>query len=314
MKKDIQSILVIVNPTSGQVKHKFPIIDQLLGIKRRKNQSLCPTDAIEMIQAFFRDTSISLTIKTAESSVHATEISKQAVHDNIDAIIVVGGDGTINAVVNGIAHSNVALGVIPFGTANVFSLEFDLPLDINLACQKVLDGHCTQIDLGRLNDNYFCCMSGIGFDAFVIQKADRYLKRIYGALSYIIVAFKEYLFYPFQPIYITVDGNPEPKKGYFVIVGNSKYYGGQMVFSPKASPTDGYLDVCIFKYKHILHTIFSILKMKFGMINHSSIEYFQAKTIQIKKSGDHNIHIDAEYACKTPATISISERALWVIC
>ena len=313
--RDIQSILIIVNPNSGNIKHRFKLVDYFLGIKRRKNPSLSPTDTIEIIEDFFEKTHIDISIETTKQPGHATKLAKAAVDQNIDAIIVVGGDGTINEVINGISHTDIALGVIPFGTANVFSLEFNLPLEINDACQKIMDGKCKKIDLGKMNGKYFSCMTGIGFDAHVIKCADRYLKRVFGALSYILIGIKEYFTYKFNPIVLKIDDNPTPINGYIVIIGNSKYYGGQMVFAPKADPTDGLLDVCVFKYKNIVPTLLGIIQMKLGIIKHNAfIKYYQAKSIQVDQSGAHKIHIDAEYTCNTPANISVQANALWVIC
>ena len=234
--------------------------------------------------------------------------------EDTSLVIVVGGDGTINEVVNGMANTSTQLGVIPFGTANVFGLAFNIPMNIEDACLKIIHGQRRTIDLGRINGTYFACMAGVGFDAFVIQKADKKLKKMMGALSYVLIAFWEILRYQFYPILFTVDNSLTPRKGYFLIISNTKYYGGDLVVAPNASPNDGKLDACIFTGRGLLRTIWYGVQMKLGRINQTKdVEVIQCNSIRIRRFGEHSIHADAEYIGQSPAKITIAKQALTIV-
>ena len=168
--------------------------------------------------------------------------------------------------------------------------------------------------MGRINGTYFACMAGVGFDAFVIQKADKKLKKMVGALSYVLVALWEILKYRFYPIMFTVDNQLTPKKGYFLIISNTKYYGGDFVVAPHASANDGKLDACIFTGRGLLKTIWYGIQMKLGKISSSKdVEVIQCNSIRIRRFGNHSIHADAEYIGQSPAKITIAKEALTIV-
>lgn len=314
LKTSIKQVHVIINPYSGSSKKKFPFLNFILGIRDKTKKPLTHKDIITKIKNQFSNTDIDIKFFLTENKSHATNLAKQAVTKNVDVVIAVGGDGTINEIINGISNTPVILAAIPFGTANIFCLEFNYTTKIENICKKVIKGNYTKIDLGVINGKYFACMAGIGFDAFVIKKADQYLKRIYGPLSYIAVAIKEYLNYPFNPIILTIDGQKETIKGVLVIVGNIKYYGGSLIIAPQADPKDGFLDVCVFKYHGIFNILNYGIKMKLGTLkNSNNVSYFRTKKLKINPIGNHSIHTDAEYYCKGPAYISIAEQALRII-
>jgi diacylglycerol kinase (ATP) len=312
--KVFKNAKLIVNPNSGKGKNKFPLIESLLGIRSDQQRSFSVDEVVKYVSDYLENHDIRSQVCFTERAGHATELATSSLDETIDLVVAVGGDGTINEVLNGLARSDMPMAVIPLGTANVFSLEFGIPSDIEKACRIIVEGNVQSIDLGRLGKKYFVCMAGVGFDAFVIKKADRYLKRVLGAFSYMLVAMKEFLTYRFYPIFLTIDDQPIPRKGYFVIVGNTKYYGGQFFATPHADPSDGYLDVCIFRYKNVLSALIYIFNMKFGRITENlSVEYFKAKKIKIEESGHHSVHVDAEYLCETPVEILVEPNSLWIV-
>jgi len=313
-KRRFKNANVIINPISGRGKNKFSLIDLFLGINSERNHSMSSEDVANFVSSYLKENDINSKSCFTEGPGHAITLAKDAVAESVDLVVVIGGDGTINEVINGLATTNIPLGIIPMGTANVFSLEFNIPSNIEEACKKIVNGNCQKIDLGRVGKRYFGCMAGVGFDAFVIKKTDRVLKRVLGALSYILVAIKEFISYRFRPIILKIDDESKSRKGYFVIVGNTKYYGGQFFATPQADPLDGYLDVCIFRYKNIVSALVYIFNMKFGKImSNLSTDYFKAKKISISKKGKHSIHVDGEYLCEAPVDIAIEPNALWIV-
>ncbi|MCK5214433.1 MAG: YegS/Rv2252/BmrU family lipid kinase [Candidatus Omnitrophica bacterium] len=313
-KHSYKKAMIIYNPKAGQGMSLSPILQDLLGIKRRKFEIYqSREDYLKKICEYFRKYDIKAEVSATEYAGHATQISRDCKKKGYDLVVAVGGDGTINEVINGLAGSDVTLGVVPMGTANVFGLEMKLPVEIDAACQVIASGHTKRIDLGQANERYFACMAGIGFDAHVLKKADTKLKKIYGALAYAIVGIAELFTYRFRQIVIKIDDQPIRRKGYFVVVGNGKYYAGDMMFASKADLTDGYLDVCIFKHNNLI----SVFNYLFGfdrrnIDKHLSMEYFQCKKITIFKKGKHSVHVDAEYLSETPVEIKVCPQALKV--
>ncbi|MBP9854141.1 MAG: YegS/Rv2252/BmrU family lipid kinase [Candidatus Omnitrophica bacterium] len=310
-----KKVMIIYNDKAGQGLALSPFLKNLLGIKYRKfelhpSNEECINQAKKYLVSYGIDTDVSAT----KAKGHATELAKKCVQEGYDLVIAAGGDGTINEVINGLAYSNTALGVIPLGTANVFGIEMKLPVEIKAACQIIASGNIRTIDLGQANGRYFVCMSGIGFDAHVLRKADSKLKKAYGALAYLIVGISQLFTYPFRRIIIQIDDQPIRRKGYFIVIGNGRYYGGDMMFASKADLTDGYLDVCIFKYRDL----FSVFNYLFGsnrgkVDKHLAVEYFQCKKAVVFGKGKHPVHVDAEYLCKTPVEFDICPLSLKVV-
>jgi len=308
-----RNILLIVNPNAGQINKVFKWFNAIIGWNKI-NKSNTIQDQINSVINFFEDHGCKIDYAITKKKGDATRFAKKASSEAVDTIIAMGGDGTINEVVNGMIHSKSKLGVIPYGTANVFGLSFNLPTRLKNACNVILNGQSKSIDLGSINGHYFVCMAGVGFDAYIIKKADKALKKTIGALSYVVLAMLEYYRYKFHPIVIKVDDDPTPKKGYFMIICNTKYYGGKFVISDKTDPADGLLDICLIKDQGFFTAIKCSVQLALGKIKKGPmVEKFQCKKVHIRAFGRHRMHCDAEYIGHTPAKVIIHPNALRII-
>lgn len=314
-KHQYKKVKLIYNPNAGRGKQMSPFFKKMLGIKYRKFEVYQDREQYFIkIKKYLSNYGIEIETQQTQSQGHATQIAKDCVEQGYDLVIAAGGDGTVNEVVNGLANSEVVLGVIPMGTANVFSIEIDLPMEIKALCQVIAQGNIKKIDLGKVNDRYFICMAGVGFDAYVLKKSDSKWKKIYGALAYIFIGIWNLCTYKFKKIIITIDDQPISRKGYFLVVGNGKCYGGDMSFTSQASLDDGYLDICIFRYKNIPAIFNYLLGINRGKIDkHVIVDYFKCKEVIIHKNGNHPIHVDAEYLCDAPAQITVCPASLNVV-
>jgi len=312
-----QKAMIIYNPESGQGLGLSLIFKALLGIKRvclPKCEARAPESSVRPIQAILREYGIEAEVALTTHPGSGVELARQSVEAGCDVVVVVGGDGTINEVVNGLAGSETVLGVIPAGTANIFSLQMQLPTDVRAACRVIAEGSIRRIDLGRARDRYFLCMAGVGFDAYVIKKTDSRLKRLTGAVAYAWVAVRRFFSYPFRTIVLRVDDQPALRRGYLLIVGNGKYYGGDMMIMPSADMADGYLDVCLFKRKQWWNLIGYLWGLRRGALErYIDVDYFKCRKLHVWEKGHHYVHVDAEYLCRTPVTISVEPGALRVI-
>lgn len=312
MKKP-NKIKVIVNPVAGQGRQASWLARHLLGFRHGNTSGLTTEEIMRIISATFSEYGVKPDFALTDGAGDAKKIAKKCARHNYDAILAVGGDGTINEVINGIAGTDLVLGVVPLGTANIFAIQMNLPGEIEEACKVLFEGKVITIDLGRVNKHYFACMAGIGFDAYVIKVADYRMKRFFGAISYVFAALLSYFSYRFTEIKIKIDGQKIKRHGHLVLVFNGKYYGGQMVMAPKADLDDGYLDVCIFKCKNI----FSFISYAYGIFKgnlhkYTTVEYYHCKKFSIKGTARHSLHADAEYIGETPAKIRICPKFLKV--
>lgn len=305
---------IIYNPKAGQGMPMSPVLQDLLGIRRRKFEVYSSREGyLEKIQEYFSKYKINFDVTATEYKAHATEIARKCTEEGYDLVVAVGGDGTINEVINGLVGSDVTFGVIPLGTANVFGSEMKIPIEIEAACQAIASGNTRTIDLGKANDRYFACMAGVGFDAHVLRQADTKLKKIFGGLAYIIVGITQLFTYRFRQIVIKVDDQPIRRKGYIAVIGNGKYYAGEMMFASKADLCDGYLDLCIFRHTNPISVFNYLFGFSRGNIDkHLDVEYFQCKKMTVFKKGNHAVHVDAEFLKETPVEIKVCPKALRV--
>lgn len=191
---------------------------------------------------------------------HATTLAREITsqHDHC-TLVVLGGDGTINEVVNGITDfSKVTLGYIPIGSSNDFARSLKLSTDAMTAIQNILNPTTYKnINIGAITysdkKRRFAVSSGLGFDAgicheVVISKAKVFLNKLHlGKLSYVVVALRQLAAQKPEPMTVILDDDKkhEFKKVYFATAMNNKYEGGGFMFCPKANPDDDILDVIV---------------------------------------------------------------------
>ena len=251
------------------------------------------------------------TVQTTAARGDARSIAEWAVRRGFRTVVAAGGDGTINEVVNGLAGSDVALGILPVGTMNVFAAELGLPNQLPKAWAIIQAGHTRRIDLVRANEQYFVQLAGVGLDAQVVQATSRNFKKNFGPLSYVISAAQ---IAARTPPKLIVEHDDQRLEGSFVLIGNGRYYGGPVAFFKDARIDDGKLDVLIFKnlgYLDIARYIGTIL-----MGSHTDladVEYFQTKRVTVSSKDEVPVEVDGEVVTKLPVTFRISSRKLKVI-
>jgi len=236
----------------------------------------------------------------------ARHLAAQAVQEGFDIVVAAGGDGTVNEVAQGLFGSRVALGVLPFGTMNVFSKEHHLPEELAGAWRVIRAGATREIDIGAANQHYFVQLAGVGFDAQVVKETTWESKRRYGPLSYVMsgatVAGR-------TPPALTVEAAGIQHTGAAVLVGNGRYYGAKLAVFPEARPDDGLLDVLVFK-----HVSYIDLARYFGGIlvgNHTElpdVSYFQARELTVRSEESVPVEVDGELIGDLPVTFRIAGR------
>jgi YegS/Rv2252/BmrU family lipid kinase len=228
------------------------------------------------------------------SGEEAVELAKRFANEGEPVVIAAGGDGTLNAVVSGLAGSRTALGVMPAGTMNVFAREMGIPANsLPKALEVIEKGLIREVDLFSANGAPFVQMAGVGFDAMVIEETKWESKKMLGALAYLLAAVKVLGEKP--PMMEIVTGEGRREKGVAVLCGNGSLYGGQFKLFHKASNLDSKLDVIVFKesgYKFVLDSLRGIARG--GIDLAASTSYFQSDCITVTSERPVPVEIDGE--------------------
>ena len=242
----------------------------------------------------------------------AREFAREAVRKGFKRVIAAGGDGTINEVVNGIAESDLELGLLPMGTMNVFATELSIPgNDFQKAWEIILAGNIVETDLSKANDRYFVQMAGVGFDAQVVQETPSEFKNALGPLSYLIVGAQ---IAGRKPPKLVVQADARTEEGSFVLVGNGRYYGGPFILFKDAKVDDGLLDVLIFKNLGFLDIARYLNGIVFGS-HHTlpDVECFQTHSLRVTSLESVPVEVDGEVIGNLPVTFALSEKKLKVL-
>jgi YegS/Rv2252/BmrU family lipid kinase len=231
---------------------------------------------------------------TTSHQGEAVELAQKAADNGAELIVSVGGDGTVNEIVNGIMKSknDPPLGIIPLGWANDFIKSTNIPSDIMEACKILVRGKIKKIDIGIINEKiYFANICGVGFDAEVAQLANRMKSKhpnlhILSAFVYVFATVKK-LLSPFSchNVKIKFDGQEIHSKILFIAISNGKFYGGRFKITPEAILDDGLFEVCTVEEMGRLKYLMSIPKVFKG--THASIKginFYRAKEVVIQSS------------------------------
>lgn len=262
----MKKIKLIYNSGAGQSKFKYfldPIIEK------------------------FMDNDIEVSIFRAANNTNLYEFLKDVDKDGYSAIVVAGGDGTVNRVVNVMMKNNIKtpLGVIPAGTSNDFARHLKMPQNFSECIDKLLTFNAQPVDVGKVNDKYFVNICSAGLFTNVSQKVDPNLKNSLGMLSYFITAVNQMVkFKPFE-VKIETENDLYIEKVKVMLVFNGSSVGGIDAFCDNSSIQDGLLDMLIIKDCNIADT--SLLAGKLLAKNHytdKNVIYSKEKWIKITKT------------------------------
>lgn len=242
------------------------------------------------------------------------QLARKAVELKANLVIAAGGDGTINEIIQGLAGSETALGVLPNGTVNVWARELGIPLDEAGARDLLVHGRTRSVDLGCVNGRYFLLMVGIGFDGKVIQAVERKpLKRL-GVIGYALAALWLGPGYNGFPVVVQTDGLVVKTRALQIFVGNTQLYAGAFKFTWRAKIDDGLLDLCIVRKRNLPGRI--VVLWDFLLRREQRrlwVRYDTFTSIKIETLRPVAYHIDGEVAGYTPATFQVAPAALKVI-
>lgn len=258
-----------------------------------------------------------LLVKILTGPKQAYILARESVRKGCYAVLVAGGDGTINQVARALAGSKTVLGIIPAGTGNGFARGLGIPLNFEKACLIAGAGKISKIDLGTLGrERVFVSICGAGFDAWAARRANqmRWINRFSGFLRYLVSGILAGLEFKPQTLRVTVDSRIFEGPCLLVTVANGKQYGFGATIAPDASLNDGKLDIVLMPPANIMTMLRNSIRLytKKPLI---SVTHLQGKKIKIQGIGGNEapLHIDGESAGMSPVQISVKPGALSVL-
>ncbi|SFT02213.1 diacylglycerol/lipid kinase family protein [Sphingobacterium wenxiniae] len=286
-------ILFVVNPISGGKK------------KTAFNKQVLEVLDLEKFDPTF---------KITDHPNHAYELGKLAIIEGYDAVVAVGGDGTINELGSAILGTGMPLGIIPEGSGNGLALYLGIPLNESAAIRRINRFESVEVDTGEVNGRNFFNIAGLGFDASV---SDHFAtENIRGPMGYLRSVVNVLAKYKPSDYQLIIDGKTYTREAFMISVANSPQYGNNAYIAPQASITDGILDVCIV-HKFPLYLL---PKMVFHLFTKSAdqsdyVEIIPGKEIVILRDKKGPVHVDGEpVEMGERLEVSIKHKSLKIIC
>ncbi len=273
-------------------------------------------ELIPVIRNYFKGKPDKYVIEVTEYPGHATTIAREYAVNDKNRIYSIGGDGTINEIVNGIAGTKAALGVIPAGSGNDFIRSIHGEYQTKEIVADTIRGQERSIDLARANGKYFINISSIGFDADVVFNAHKFkrLPCIPGSMAYLISLIYTIFKNKISEIKVTIDDEEITLKILLAAVANGRFYGGGMLPAPDATLDDGLLDICLVGEVNRLKILTLFPKYMKG--EHGEIEYVsfkRAKKMKIESKDTISLNIDGEILTGKDIEFEILKGAINVI-
>ncbi len=280
----MSAITVILNPIAGR------------GAGARLSSSIAER---------LRSHNLDFEVASTQAPGHATLLAREAAEKGNDLVVAVGGDGTVNEVLNGLIQANgsaagTALGIVPIGTGNDFAFGAGVPLDLAAACRVIAQGHSRTVDVGRVQaDNeqprYFGNGVGIGFDA-IVNIESRKLKRLRGFLVYLVAVLKTLAVYYHAPqTTVRVDDREISQPSLMISIMNGFRFGGGFYMTPGSRMDDGLFDLCVAAKVNRLRMLGFVPQFMRGTHTHDlHVTMTQGRRVQVISNSPWASHVDGE--------------------
>jgi len=279
------------------------------------------------IMGLFKEHGLRFEHDITKAPGHAVELARAAAKNGYDIIVSVGGDGTINEVVNGLYSSgnikDATLGIVSTGTGSDYIRTIGIPRRAEEACRRFLQPRKRTVDLGVVEymnngqkaERLFVNFAGFGFDAEIVMRTTRQFKALGGMPSYLLGVFTTLVAYSNKDISLNVDGEPLDIRVCTVIMNNGKYGGGGMFTAPDADLADGLLDVLIVGDMSKPDLLRSLPRIYKGThLTHPKVTMKKAREIEVRSlNGRMQLQADGELLGEVPARFRVLPSVLNVI-
>ncbi len=265
-------IMLIINPVSGtRAKESIPSV----------------------IWSVAKELDAELEIRTTKTTDDASNFAREAAALGYNMVVTAGGDGTVSDVASALLGSNTELAIIPCGSGNGLARALGVPPDFTSAARLLIEGSTLTIDNGLINDRPFFCTCGVGFDAEVSRRFA--LEKRRGRTSYFKNILLDYLSYSPQSYVISIGGKVVTETAFLIAICNASQYGNNAYIAPKASLTDGLLDVTIVHQGSLIESALAGVDLFTGQLDRNTlIDSFRVSSATITRHSKGAAHIDGE--------------------
>lgn len=283
-------ILAIFNPAAGRNRrHRFD-------------------DVVERLRACGCD----VTVRVTEAPGHAEKLAREVSSGMFDVVAAAGGDGTVNEVVNGLRAPDVALGLIPLGTANVLADEIGLSKTPEKVARALAHGPARPVRVGVANGRRFMMMAGVGFDANVINRVSFALKKIVGPFAYVWTTGLQAFSDPYAMCAVTIDGAEH--RGVSAVACNGQRYGGPFVAAPRAHLADGSFQVILMRGRNWFSVLRYGLALIFGRVDvWPDVTIVQGHDVTVSGTPGQPVQADGDIVATLPVRIAIDPAPVRLI-
>lgn len=284
--------MLIINPSSGKEKAK---------------------DFEDQAVAILDQNHVDVTVKYTEKEGDAVRFARAACENHFNTLVAMGGDGTINEAVNGLAMETERpdFGFIPLGTVNDFARALGIPIQPMKALQVLGQQHTKPVDIGQINEHYFMNVLAVGAIAEAVYDVSPEQKSRFGPLAYLIEGAKALR--DKTPFHLTIsyDGKEWDGEAYIMLVALTNSVGGIESFARHAEVNDGYFHVFILR-ELSLPQVFKIIPDLFSgkLLNNGQVEYFAASHLKVESESDLVVNIDGDEGVRLPFEAKVMHNEL----
>lgn len=276
----MKKFIFLVNPVSGTVKKQ---------------------GVIQLIKQEAASRGLSYEICNTRADCDYAEVAEKIRNGGVTHVVIVGGDGTVNQVVDYLRELPVEFGIIPMGSGNGLAYTAGIPRTVIRALNLVAEGSSKPVDAFLINGKFSCMLSGLGFDAQVAHEFANKASR--GLLTYTRQTLINYFSCGTYPFEVNANGFSFSTDAFFISIANSNQFGNKVTIAPEASLNDGLLDVVVVQKMSKYLLPFVVLSQLRGANKtqvlaaealKKQIIYFQASSLSIRNPGRAPLHIDGE--------------------
>jgi YegS/Rv2252/BmrU family lipid kinase len=283
----MKKAMIICNPSSGKEEAE-------------KN--------VDNVKEILRKKEFTIDLRMTEKEKDAINFAKVACQEQFDVVISMGGDGTLNETINGLAEQThrPALGIIPLGTVNDFARALHIPLVPDKAIQLLDKGNMRPVDMGKINQTYFMNIVAVGEIAEASFSVSAKQKTLLGPLAYFVESIKTLSSDHSFPVQLQHDNGTWDGKAMLILAALTNSVGGFDKAAPDAKVDDGNLKCIIIKDT----SIFQVMKLTVSLlrgehVNHDSVEYISTSALRISTSQSLCSNVDGDQGCELPLELHV---------
>ena len=259
-------------------------------------------DRVALAEDALRMAGLDGEIMITERRGHGRELARSLIERAVKAVVVWGGDGTINEVASEVAFRGLELGIVPGGSGNGLARELGLPRESRAAFRTALQGRARSIDAGELGGRLFFNVAGVGFDAFLADRFNALATR--GPLGYVISTFRGVMTYESSHYVLRASDVAISQTALVVALANTRQYGNDAQIAPLARPDDGLLELVVLPALAPLAALWQARRLFSGTVHKvPGVRMQSIRQLEIASDALERFHVDGEVV---PATDTLS--------